>query len=191
VAADYRINTYLREQRGIYVNLFIPSTLRWKQAGADLALIQKSDYPFDDTVQFEVRTSQANVFSLNFRIPAWAEGASLSLNARLLATPALPGTFAVINREWNDGDRIELTLPAKLRLEPVDPQHPQTVALLYGPLVLFAMTENQPALTRADLLGAKRVALRSWQVGTAGAPIKMMPFTDIGDQSYSTYLQVS
>jgi DUF1680 family protein len=189
VAADYRINTYLRDERGVYVNLFIPSTLRWKHAGAELVLIQKSDYPFDDTVEFELRTSRATPFALNFRIPAWAESASLSLNARRL--PALPGSFAVVNREWNDGDRIELTMPAKLRLEPVDPQHPQTVALLYGPLVLFAMTEDQPALTRAELLSAKRMAQRSWQVVTGGAPIKMMPFTDIGDESYSTYLQVS
>jgi hypothetical protein len=46
-------------------------------------------------------------------------------------------------------------------------------------------------LTRADLLAAKRIDQRSWQVNTPGAPIKMVPFTDIGDERYSTYLRVT
>jgi hypothetical protein len=78
-----------------------------------------------------------------------------------------------------------------MRLEPADPQHPRTVALVFGPLVLFAITDHQPVLTRADLLAAKRIDQRSWQVNTPGAPIKMLPFTDIGDERYSTYLRVT
>ena len=79
----------------------------------------------------------------------------------------------------------------KTRLEPVDPQHPQTVALLSGPLVLFAVTDNPSSMTRADLLAARRMDQRSWQVKTAGGTIKMLPFTDIEDEQYSTYLRVA
>ena len=78
-----------------------------------------------------------------------------------------------------------------MRLEPVDPQHPQTVALLFGPLVLFAVTDTQPLLTSADLLAAKRTDKRSWRVSTAGGPIRMLPFTDIGEEQYSTYVRVT
>jgi DUF1680 family protein len=191
VAADYRINTYFRDARGVYVNLYIPSTLRWSQNGAAVVLTQTSLYPFEGVVKFNVNTTRAREFTLNFRIPIWAGGASISLNGQRLKTEITPGTFAVIQREWNDGDHIELELPTKMRLEPIDPQHPQTVALLCGPLVLFAITDTQPAVTRANLLAAKRTGSRSWQVGTAGAPIKMLPFTDIGDERYSTYLRVT
>jgi hypothetical protein len=69
------------------------------------------------------------------------------------------------------------------RLEAVDRRHPQTVALVFGPLVLFAVTDRQPVLTRADLLAANLVELRSWQVKTSGAPIKMLPFTALGTSS--------
>jgi len=62
------------------------------------------------------------------------------------------------------------------------------VALMFGPLVLFAITDGQPGVTRVDLLGAKRMDERTWQVRTAGAPIKMLPFTEIGEEQYSTYL---
>jgi hypothetical protein len=191
VAADYRLNIYFRDARDIWVNMYIPSTLRWKQGGADVVLTQESQYPFESVVTFKVSTLQPGDFTLNFRIPAWAEGASISINGRRTQGRLTPGTFAAVNRQWNDGDRIELDLPAKTRLEAVDPQHPQTVALLFGPLVLMALTDSPPAVTRAGLLAAKRTGQRRWQVETPGAPLEMRPFTEIQDEQYSTYLRVS
>jgi DUF1680 family protein len=191
VAADYRINTYFRDSHGVYVNLYIPSTLRWTQDGAKAELTQESRYPFDNLVQFDVKTSQIRDFTLRFRIPAWATGASMSVNGRRVQTPVTPGSFAAIHRQWSGGDRVELDLPMTMRLEPVDPQHQQTVALVFGPLVLFAITDTQPVLTRAQLLGAKRMGQRNWQVRTDSALIKMLPFTEIGDEQYSTYLRVT
>jgi hypothetical protein len=191
VAADYRINTYFRDAQGVWVNLYIPSTLRWTQAGAEIALTQSSLYPFDSVVQFDVTTSQARELTLRFRIPEWATGASISINGRREQTPPTPGSFAAIHRQWKTGDRIELDLPMTMRLEPVDPQHPQTVALLCGPLVLFAIGETQLSPTRSDLLAAQRVDKRSWRVSTANARIKMLPFTEIGEEQYSTYLRVT
>jgi hypothetical protein len=47
--------------------------------------------------------------------------------------------------------------PMKMRLEPINPVHSQTVALLSGPLELFAITDTQPLFTCADLLAAKRM----------------------------------
>ena len=173
------------------MNLYIPSTLRWTQEGTQVVLTQQSRYPFDTMVQFDVKTSKATDFIVRFRIPTWADGSSISINGRREKVAPTPGSFAAIHRQWSSGDRVELDLPMKTRLEPVDPQHPQTVALLFGPLVLFAATDNPSSLTRADLLAAKRMDQRSWQVKTAGGTIKMLPFTDIGDEQYSTYLRVA
>jgi hypothetical protein len=191
VAADYRINTYFRDASGVWVNLYIPSTLRWTQGAADVALTQESRYPLESVVRFDVKISKVTDFTLSFRIPAWAIGASVSVNGRRVQTPATAGSFVTIHRPWSTGDRIEVDMPTTMRLEPVDAQHPQTVALAFGPLVLFAITNAQPVLTRAELLGAKRVGERIWQVKTSGAPIKMLPFTDIADEHYSTYLRVT
>jgi DUF1680 family protein len=191
VAADYRINTYFRDAQGVWVNLYIPSNVRWNQDGAAVELAQESQYPFESVVQFQVRTSQARKFNLNFRIPSWAKGASLSVNGRSVPTQIIPGTFAAVQREWNSGDRIEVNLPMTNQLEPIDRQHPQTVALVFGPLVLFAITNTRPSLTRADLLAAKRLDRRTWQVRTPETTLKMLPFTDIGYEQYSTYLRVS
>ncbi|HKH98568.1 MAG TPA: beta-L-arabinofuranosidase domain-containing protein [Candidatus Sulfotelmatobacter sp.] len=189
VAADYRINAYFRDARGVYVNLYIPSTVRWIQDGTQIALTQKGDYPYDAHVQFEVKASRAAEFAVNLRVPAWAEGASVSVNGKPGATRA--GSFARVEREWKNGDRIDLELPITTRLEAIDPQHSETVALLVGPVVLFAITDAEPKVTRAQLLAAKKTGAQSWQVETGSGAMKMLPFTAIGEEGYSTYLRVT
>jgi hypothetical protein len=79
----------------------------------------------------------------------------------------------------------------KTRLEAVDPQHADTVSLLLGPVVLFAMTDADPQVTRAQLLAAKETGARSWQVETTNGTLKMLPFAAIGEEQYSTYLRIA
>jgi DUF1680 family protein len=189
VATDYRINSYLRDPHGVWVNLYIPSTVRWNQGGAQMALTQKSEYPYDSYVQFEVTTSKATEFAMNLRIPAWAEQASLTVNGK--RQPAQPGTFARVEREWRNGDRIDLELPLVPRIEAFDARHVDTVALLVGPVVLFALSDSQPTATRAQFLGAKRTGKQKWEVQTSAGTIRMVPFTAIQDEGYSTYLRVA
>jgi len=191
VAADYRINSYFRDASGVYVNLYIPSTVRWTQDGAQIALTQKGEYPDDAHVQFEVKASKPAEFAVKLRVPAWAEKASIAVNGKREATQA--GTFVPVERRWKNGDRIELELPMTARLEAIDPQHSDTVALLVGPLVLFHITdEAQPAVTRAQLLAAKKMAPGLWHVSPGGDQVmKMAAWTVLEDQPYSTYLRVS
>lgn len=189
VAADYRINTYFRDARGVYVNLYIPSTVRWTQGGAQITLTQKNEYPYDSQVQFEVKASRAAEFAVNLRIPVWAVGASLSVNGKREAAEA--GSFARVQRQWKTGDRIDLELPMSARLEAIDPQHADTVALLVGPVVLFAVTDSEPKVMRAQLLAAKRTGAQSWQVETVGGAMKLVPFTAIGEEPYSTYVRLT
>jgi hypothetical protein len=102
---------------------------------------------------------------------------------------ARPGTFARIQREWKSGDRIDLDLPMKPRLEPFDAQHPDFVAMLVGPLVLFR--DQSPSLTPAQLLAAKKVAPGQWHVSVGEQTVKMIPWTAIQDQPYTSYLRVT
>jgi uncharacterized protein len=188
VAADYRINTYFCDSDGLYVNLYIPSTVRWSYESAQISLTQKSEYPFDGAVKFELESSKPAEFAIHLRIPKWAEGASISVNGKRESAPVAASQFATLRRTWKKGDRIELDLPMKLRLESIDPQHPQTVASLCGPLVLFAITATAPSITTQQLLAARKTGQQSWQVETAAGPMSMFPFTAIADQQYSTYV---
>ena len=75
------------------------------------------------------------------------------------------------------------------RLQAIDSSHSNTVALLCGPLVLFAIT-GTPPVTKQQLLAVKKAGQQDWQLETAAAPLKMLPFTAVAEEQYSTYLLV-
>ena len=192
LAADYHISTYLRSMDGIYVNLFTPSSVRWTDGEASLALTQITRYPFDNKIEMRISASQPHEQTVYVRIPAWTRDVVLMVNGKRVS--AEPGTFAAVRNTWKDGDRIEIELPMPLRLEPVDTNHPKIVALLQGPLVLMAIAESQPTFDSHSLLQAKPVnnAGGDW-VATAldGRQITMRPFMKIDKESYSAYVQIN
>lgn len=192
VTADYHVSTYLQAPDGVYVNLYVPSRLRWSSGGASCSLTQKTAYPLDNKVEIQVGASRPAEYTTYVRIPGWTTtGAVVSVNGQRLAGAVQPGTFLPIRREWKDGDRIQLELPMPLRVERVDVQHPQYVALVRGPLVLFAVADSQPSFDKAELLRAKPVngPLGDWTASSIdGTTITMRPFMSIQDEKYSTYV---
>jgi DUF1680 family protein len=193
VAADYRISTYFRDQDGVFVNLYIPSTLRWEHHGAQMSLTQSGQYPLSDRITLEIAASKPANSGIRLRIPAWAEAPSIRVNGKNVPeTGVRSGTFATISREWKSGDRIELELPRRLALKPVDAQHPDMVAVVSGPVVLFAICDDTPKVTRAQLLSAKQQNQGSaeWHVDTDGSSLRLIPFWAIKDETYFSYLRV-
>jgi DUF1680 family protein len=193
VAADYGINAYFRDARGVYVNLYLPSGVRWLQGTARCSLRQGGEYPFEDTVSMRIAASQPQDFTLYLRIPAWAEGARLEVNGAPWSGAMAPGAFAAVTRRWRQGDRVDLELPRRLRLEPVDAQHPDTVALLCGPLVLFALSGgaamSQPR--RGELLAARQTGRRRWEASVSGASVTLLPYVAIDEEPYTTFLTLA
>ena len=193
LAADYHVSTYLRSADGVYVNLFTPSSVRWTAWGANLGLRQETRYPFENTIRILVTASQPTEYTLYVRIPGWAEpDPILSVNgARVVDVRA--GTFAAVRRTWKYGDQVELELPMPLRLEPVDVQHSNQVALMRGPLVYFAVADSQPSFEKAELLRStltKNSTGDLTAVAADGKPVPMRPFMSINEESYSTYVRL-
>jgi hypothetical protein len=198
IAADYRISAYFRDSRGVYVNLYVPSTLKWNDNGAQHSITQTTRYPYDSHIRLDLAAASPNRFSVFLRIPEWAHGASLLLNGVRQTSAPEPGAFAEIRREWKSGDRIELDLPLTRRLEAVDAQHPDTVALMNGPLVLMPLREAdfeqaQASLTRSLLLSSRQAAPGSheWKMTSNSGQLTLKPFMDIAGEPYTTYVKVS
>jgi len=192
LASDYHISTYLRSSDGVYVNLFTPSKVKWSDGSGRYGLTQETKYPFDNKVAIQVSGSQPKAYALYIRIPAWAgPNPLLSVNGKRVSQPPQPGTFAAIQRTWKDGDRVEIELPMPLRLEVVDANHPNLVALLHGPLVLFAVADSQPSFDRKALLEAHPTSTSSgdWLATSVdGNAVTMRPFMNIDRESYSAYV---
>jgi DUF1680 family protein len=192
LAADYHISTYFRSADGVCVNLFTPSTLRWSDGSARHGLKQETKYPFENLVRIGITASQPAEYTIYLRVPHWATPDPIvSVNGNRVSGSVQPGSFATIRRTWRDGDRIELEFPMPLRLEAVDASHPNLVALMRGPLVLFALADSQPRFERTALSAAKPMenAMGDWLANsTEGTPVVMRPFMNIDNENYSTYV---
>ena len=132
-------------------------------------------------------------FPVYLRIPAWAgAGTSIAVNGKRVAGAAEPGHFAAVRREWRNGDRIEVDFDMPTRLEAVDPQHPNLLAPVHGPLALFSVGAIPEGLRRADLLALQQVSAGStdWQAKTAAGTLTLRPFTALGDDHYRLYLDL-
>ena len=191
VAADYGINTYFRDLQGIYVNLYIPSKVRWMQEGASIAVEQIGDYPFDDHVSFRIVASSQRDFQIRLRVPEWASAARVEINGKRWTGTPVAGEFASLSRHWRTGDRIDLQLPRENRLEAISPQRSNVVALLNGPLVLFAVSDATPQLTRQQLREVRQTSARRWEAQGPGGQQLFLPFSEIDAESYSTYVHVT
>ncbi|TCS10282.1 hypothetical protein EV278_11819 [Caulobacter sp. BK020] len=188
LAADYGISAYLREGRRIYVNLYIPSTLSTDIEGATVQIRQETRYPLDAQVNFLVTPGQAGQFSLMLRIPAWAGPASrILVNDRPAGVAARPGAFAELDRIWRAGDRVTLRLDITPRLEPLNAAHPEVVALLTGPLVLFPIGHSEIQMTRAQWLSVRRRGDGHWAASSPTGERVLKPFAFIDDEPYRLY----
>lgn len=191
ITADYGISSYFQSRDGVFVNLFVPSRLRFRQQGASFSLEQQTPYPSTGETTLRVTGENPRTFAIALRVPAWAGPAtSVSVNGRRWQGDLHPGAFASIRREWKSGDTIEYSLDRVRHLEAVDPEHPNTVALLAGPLALFGVNSPESRFTRAQLL-ASRQSGSSWTVDSATAPVTFKAFPDIRNEEYRLYHEVS
>ena len=115
------------------VNLFIASTLNWKEKG--IILKQTTSFPESGKIRLEITAAAPQKFTLTLRHPAWAANATVAVNGSRVATASNPGSYIALDRNWKSGDVVELELPVALHGEPL-PGAPDMVAIMYGPIVL-------------------------------------------------------
>ncbi len=193
ITADYGISSYFYDPDGIYVNLYVPSRLKWSQHGANLTLTQTTQYPHAAHTEFELKSDRDLSFPIRFRIPGWAgPKTALSVNGKKVEANLDPGRFASVTRTWKSGDRIALEFDVPLTLESVDPQHPNLVALQHGSLSLFAIAPPSNKATRSELTSAQPLSSGSadWQAKTASGNLHFKSFAEIRDEPYRLYQEV-
>lgn len=130
------------DSSALYVNLYIPSTLKWSEKNA--VVKQETSFPSADTTRLTI--TGGNGLDIRVRVPAWAtRGFFVKIDGAEKQVAAKPGTYVSLGSQWKDGATIELRMPLEFHLSRVMDQ-PNIAALLYGPVVLAA---DEPA-ARAD-----------------------------------------
>ena len=188
--AKFADTIYSRDAAGLFVNLFIPSELTWAARG--IRLRQVTGFPDQPGTRLDVVSGEA-VMTVRVRIPAWVAGTSLAtVNGHQAAGPAPPGSWLAVRRRWQAGDRLEVTLPMRLELNPT-PDNPKVQAVSYGPAVLNGAYGNR-AITAMPKLDAGSLTLISAQPLTVqakadGRPVMLIPTARTHHQHYNVYWQ--
>jgi DUF1680 family protein len=191
--------TYAKSHDGIYVNLFIGSTINVERvAGTDVQMIQKTDYPWSGKISITVKPKSAKKFTVFVRVPNRTTSElytptpvvnglkSLAVNGEKISPPVENG-YAAITREWQAGDTIELELPMEIQVVKADKHIAADrgrIAFRYGPLIYNVETADQPDINlapdikslstewRGDLLGGVLTIKGKW---SDGSPLLAIP----------------
>ncbi len=145
--AKYAEAIYFHDNTGVYVNLFIPSVLKWKEKG--LQLRQETTYPESEKTQLVVEAAKGERISIRIRYPSWAtSGAKVTINGKRLAVKTKPGNYIELTRIWQKGDIVEVSYPMSLHLIPAN-DNPHIAAIAYGPIILVGAMGNEGVLPPA------------------------------------------
>jgi uncharacterized protein len=139
---------YSTSSDGIYLHLYDNSQLDWHlENGTALKVTQKTNYPWDGSVEITVTPAEASDFTFYLRIPGWAERAQVTVNGKAL-TGAKPGEYLPIRRRWSPGDVIHLALEMPVQVIEANPRVVDDmgrIAVQRGPLVYCMEGLDQPA----------------------------------------------
>jgi hypothetical protein len=145
---------YGASDNGLWVNLFVASNTSIKIGKTDVPVSLESNYPWEGNVKISVRPKVKTKFTLHVRIPGWAQGqavpgdlyvfedkkaspVTISLNGKAVEYKLEKG-YAVIEREWKNGDQIEMNILMEVKRVTSRAELKQDedrVALQRGPLV--------------------------------------------------------
>ena len=142
---------FYRAQGGLAVNLYTPSQAKLT-VGQDVPITvrQETGFPNAGTIRLVLEPSAPVTFPLRLRVPAWAKGATATVNGEAVRGELKPGAFFEVRREWKSGDQVALELPLQWRLVNGRQRQSGRVAVMRGPQVFCLNPSQNPGLAKLD-----------------------------------------
>jgi len=131
---------YAHSSTDLFVNLFVPSVLNWKEKG--LTITQQTKFPFAETTTLKIGANKPQQLMLKFRKPSWINGSVVVMvNGKTVQTATDENGYLSISRMWKQGDVVTLKLPMKTVAEGL-PDNSHWISFVHGPIVLAAATDT-------------------------------------------------
>ncbi len=181
--------------------------------GTKVSLAQETSFPADGDVALTLRLDEPTRFALRLRIPAWSGTTTVRVNGEEIeqasgggalrgyevVNAVAPGTYLRLEREWKDGDAIEVTLDLSIRVLSGALARDGNACVYAGPLLLALDQKRNPdldltddqSLPRLDVTGprpepipvddAERFApLALYRAATEGSDLTLCDFASAG-----------
>jgi len=199
----YNESIYSRGSDGsLYVNLFIPSVLDWKEKG--LKITQQTALPQGDQTSLTLNLNKASNFAIRLRKPKWSAGTTIAVNGQLQKIVPDETGYYVITRNWKNNDKISYMTPEKLYTEAM-PDNADRRAVFYGPVLLAGVlgttepdpVKGVPVFVSAnsdpkDWLSVVNKQELQFETKNIAQPqeVTLIPFYQTKNQYYSVYWDV-
>lgn len=122
----------------LYVNLYIPSTLNWKDKGFKITIT--GNYLTEQAISVIVEGN--GKLDIKLRVPFWVEkGFNVVINGVQQSITATVGSYINLTREWASGDKIDISMPFTFRIERTL-DNPTIGSIMYGPLVMVGVSDS-------------------------------------------------
>jgi hypothetical protein len=134
---------YATASNGLAAILYAPCRVTAK-VGTNVTVTwdETTHYPFHPGITMKLSTPQSVRFPLYLRVPGWCASPEIQLNGKRLRATTAPDSYVRIDREWVDGDCLELTLPMQTKVHVWQNNH-QAVSVERGPLTFSAQIKER------------------------------------------------
>lgn len=183
----------------LFVNLFIPSQLKW--TNRRMVIVQDTDIPASDKTILKVKTEQPQTVVFRLRYPEWAESMSVKVNGSAVSLDTSGRGYVSMEREWEDGDRVEITFKIKFYTVAM-PDNDKRVGLFYGPVLLAGeLGKEEPDMEKdIPVLVTNHKPVEEWLEKISDSPLRfqtkgvgepedasLIPFHAMHHQHYAVY----
>ena len=190
----------------LWINMYVPSTAEWKEAGVTLTM--DTTLPEGETATLKLTMPRPRTFTLVFRCPSWVNvGFTVKVNGKEVRDYFGPASYGHLKRRWKTGDTVSFVLPKTLWFEALA-DNQNRGALMWGPLVLAAdlgperrggPTEPIPSLVTdekpvvewlqpvPDSLGVFRTARAGRNLEDQAQEVEFLPFYRLHRRTYAVY----
>ncbi|MEO7766590.1 MAG: beta-L-arabinofuranosidase domain-containing protein, partial [Ferruginibacter sp.] len=194
----YGENIYYRGKDGsLYVNLFIPSMLNWKEK--NIIIKQETGIPATDHSIFTITALKPVTFAFRLRKPSWAKHVKIKVNGVEQTAAADKEGYIVLNRKWKNNDKITFIAPMDFYTQPM-PDNSNRVAVFYGPVLLAGILgDKEPESLDIPVFVTGEKDANKWMVregdktlvfktkNIATKEVKLIPFNETADEHYTVY----
>jgi len=119
---------------GLAAVLYAPCKVTAKVAdGNEVTIIERTRYPFDENIEFTVKTAAEVRFPLYLRVPRWCEDLKLTINGKAISMTGRSQSYIMIDRLWADGDTVSLDLSMRVSVKKWT-KNKDSVSVSRGPL---------------------------------------------------------
>lgn len=183
---------YYHNDTTLWVNLYIPSEVYWKEK--NIKLMQNSKFPKDSIIDLTISTKRKSNFSLKLLVPSWAKNTTLYINDEKQHINAHSMSYLDLNRKWNDKDKVKLVFQYDFHLKPM-PDNSKVFAIYYGP-ILLAFESKTEVILKGDMEDIlKNISpLNSenaiFLLKNNGKEYLLRPLYDIDTETYGAYATI-